>query len=1116
MPKQELAREIADRLRAKPGQLARDLSEQLGVDKREINAVLHGPLKGRFSQDKRYRWFPVEEKPVRASSEENKYANTALAKLARYYLACMGLDESGVSVFAANRNGELDYCELESLPCDGNPFGGEQAQRLLGKLRRDRSRLAMYLGFPTTLNFIRSRRSSWTGYKVEPLFLFPVEFTDHGRGEPRIDLHFPVVNQAALRTLTQAERDMLMEELVQLEDELGLGGEGEMPDLDDLAQRLQAVRAEWPWIEACDPSALDSDPPLDGADAAGLYNRAVLIVGERSPYTQGLESELKQLAQLSKGAADGTVLGAWLDGRKNTAAPGARDPLIEVLPTNSEQRQAIERGLVNELTIVTGPPGTGKSQVVTNLLVNAAWQGKRVLFASKNNKAVDVVEIRVNALGPRPILLRVGSNQYQTRLAEYLISLLSATAGTEEQQAFDEANAIHERLVSTLKGLHKETLQFVDVRNRVDKLEQEAEEARATLPGETFASARKVDVGKMKSALKLLSAARDQAVRKKQSFITKLFWKSKSRNRFERLESLRRVLDRELALTDTRLPEEEPSDESLPLWQEAVDDFSKRLDQLVKARTYFDVLENLRALRPLESIAHHRDQITMQLSSNAEKLWNAWLRLQPSKLSSDDRQVLNRYNSVLKMVIDSGPETRLSTNVYREYNRLLPKVSHLLPCWAVTSLSARGKLPLTPGYFDLVIFDEASQCDIASALPLLYRAKRAVVIGDPKQLSHISGLPRGHDQQLLDKFDLISTHAHWAYSYNSLFDLAAGMADGEDIVNLRDHHRSHADIIEFSNRFFYEGRLRVATRYDRLNRPSASSSGVRWVNVIGNVTRPRNGGALNIKEAHAIVDAMRRLVLDQGYAGTIGVVAPFRAQANFVRQAVNDDPQLADRLGRHEFLVDTVHKFQGDERDIMIFSPVLSIDTPRGALGFMRNNGNLFNVAITRARAMLIVVGDRQACAASDVEHLSAFAEYSQELEHREESKIARDVDDLGPDYPAVSNPEQVSDWERVLYGHMYRAGIRALPQYAVEKYALDFALFDGERKLNIEVDGERYHRNWDGELCRRDQLRNQRLFELGWDVMRFWVYEIRDQLPNCLERIRKWQMQGDSGTSNH
>ena len=95
-------------------------------------------------------------------------------------------------------------------------------------------------------------------------------------------------------------------------------------------------------------------------------------------------------------------------------------------------------------------------------------------------------------------------------------------------------------------------------------------------------------------------------------------------------------------------------------------------------------------------------------------------------------------------------------------------------------------------------FDEASQCDIASALPLLYRAKRAVVIGDPQQLSHISSIQKKQDQKLLERFDLVEDYIQWAYSWNSLYGMAQSYASSEDFVNLRDHHRSHADIINFS------------------------------------------------------------------------------------------------------------------------------------------------------------------------------------------------------------------------------------------------------------------------------------------------------------------------------
>ena len=178
---------------------------------------------------------------------------------------------------------------------------------------------------------------------------------------------------------------------------------------------------------------------------------------------------------------------------------------------------------------------------------------------------------------------------------------------------------------------------------------------------------------------------------------------------------------------------------------------------------------------------------------------------------------------------------------------------------------------------------------------------------------------------------------------------------------------------------------------------------------------------------------------------------------------------------------------------------------PEGALGFMRNNGNLFNVAITRARAVLLVVGDQSATIKCKVSYLENFARYTQQLENKKDETIIHSVKNLGEEYPTVTNPEQVSEWEHVLYKALYNAGIKAIPQYQVEKYTLDLALFDGDRMLDIEVDGERYHRSWTGELCRRDQIRNQRLFELGWDVKRFWVYEVRDDIDNCVEKIKKW-----------
>ena len=152
------------------------------------------------------------------------------------------------------------------------------------------------------------------------------------------------------------------------------------------------------------------------------------------------------------------------------------------------------------------------------------------------------------------------------------------------------------------------------------------------------------------------------------------------------------------------------------------------------------------------------------------------------------------------------------------------------------------------------------------------------------------------------------------------------------------------------------------------------------------------------------------------------------------------------------------------------------------------------------------MVGDRAGCASSDIGYLARFANYAAGLEQQAFQDIENRETQLGPVYPPVARPELVSDWEREFYVAAYAAGITLIPQYNVEKYVLDFLLCAGDRLLAIEIDGERYHRNWTGELCRRDQIRNQRLFELGYDVMRFWVYEVRDDMAGCLEKMRRWR----------
>lgn len=1089
-------------LEESPGLKAREIATRIEVDKKLINSALYGNLIDECVQDEKYCWYLKKDAPVSDKNKKTTIPQTALSNLSRYYLACLGQDdEGGISVFADSKY-DLDYAELDSLPFDNNLFETNDVQNLFGKIRKDRGRMEMYFGYPTTLKKVISKKRNWEGLFVEPILLFPVEIDN---GTPKISQGFPVFNLSVLKRFTNAERGQLMDELVQLEEELNLSSEDELPELDDLVHKLHSIRPEWPWKEPIVPDNLPNSPALRHTQEEGIYNRAVLIIGERSPFTQGLESELKSLSELQPEIYENTALGQWVKGDVSRKEKERNVPLLEVLPLNSEQRQAIQNSLENSLTIITGPPGTGKSQVVTNLLINAAWQGKKVLFTSKNNKAVDVVETRVNNLGNRPILLRMGSGQYHAKLAEYLMGLLISTSSKHDQEEFDLDKQRYKKLEEKFIQLANEEIELIRLRNETDELDQSIEKIRTDVSPKVFEYLRGINTKHLHDVFSNLERVINRADKESQGFFTKLFWNFTKQKRYEELQKEIDTLNPIIAKLELSVPTQH--------FKEIQDwiMFSKTLQNyLYFAQTikeFFATLKALQNTKSLEKISKEKIELMDEMAKNADNLWKGWLRLQPARLSREDRNLLSNYNALLKMVIDAGSDlyAKLGKKIYSEYSNLSKKVAHLLPAWAITSLSARGRIPFDPGYFDIVVFDEASQCDIASALPLLYRAKQAVIIGDPKQLRHISGLQKGQDQQLLEKYDLIPNYAQWAYSYNSLFDLASGLVSKNDIINLRDHHRSHSEIIEFSNQEFYEGNLRVATNYDRLNLLDSEKNGIRWVNVIGSVKRPSTGGAVNEIEARAVVDEIKKLIMGRDYKGTIGAVTPFRAQANLIRKIVSDDSKLQSQLLNHDFLVDTVHTFQGDERDVMLFSPVISKNMPNGALAFMKNNGNLFNVAITRARAMLLVVGDQGATVKCKVSYLENFVRYTQELENITKEKIIHSAQDLGKEYPTVTHPERVSEWEHLLYRALYKAGIKAIPQYQVEKYTLDFALFDGERRLDIEVDGERYHKNWTGELCRRDQIRNQRLFELGWDVKRFWVYEIRDEIESCVGQIKLW-----------
>ncbi len=1093
-------REIASILSSKHG---------LNVDKAQVNSLLYGNLRGKAFQNKKYEWSLKQEKGEETNSAKDVVGeNTPLSKLAYYYLECLSKDmEGGISVFATSKY-KLDYTQLSYFPLTGSVQQSIDAH-LLDKVRKNKNEHAFKLGYPMFVRSVKSRDA--TVYRfIEPLFIFTVD-TEFALKNGTILLldDDPVLNQKALESITGINTSAeLLLETVELYEELGINNSPEeKPALDDLGLRLEQIRSDWKWRENLDVGNLSSGGISSIADD-GIFNKAAVFVGQKSKYTVGLEKDLRELADLPESKYAKSMLGSWIS---DTVEPTQLSDkvLIEPIPLNEEQKEAVLRGLSSPLTVVTGPPGTGKSQVVASLIVNAVYQRQTVLFSSKNNKAVDVVNERVNALTNRPIMLRLGS-RFQSTLSEYLSGLLSARPSKGDETRFKETKSIHDEILKNISTIKRRQEEIIALRNKVDELEKSVENFRVQFGAAFFAACQNrsadetmrlhvsIDIGKEKVK---------SADKSKQSLFVKLIWSFVRKSRFLSLQKWIEQCSPRFSSLDIPLLLLTIDDSTVPMFREYIERLAFKNTCAKVIQAYFEQLQNLIDQPDLFSLSVKEKAFTDQIVSNSLELWNCWLQLMPKKMSEKDRKVIGDYVAVLNLIVAAETTNKaIDRHVWSKYYSFLPQITHILSCWAVTSLSARGRVPLEQGFFDLVIIDEASQCDIASALPLLFRAKRAVIIGDDRQLTHISAISETQDIQLLQKHNLDEDFLGWSYSGNSLFRLACARARSENIVALRDHHRSHADIINYSNQHFYENTLRVATQYETL-KAIPNEPVVRWIDVKGKCARPETGSTYNDKEAEHVVRELSRLV-SNGYKGTIGVVTPFRAQYLRIQDRLNQNKDLSDRLTLRDFLCDTVHKFQGDERDVIIFSPVVSAGVTDSATAFLRKTGNLFNVAITRARAALIVVGDNQKSYTLGVPHYKAFIEYINTLSEKRAMSNDRIQHDLGPKYPNLSTKTIISDWEKVFYEALYKAGIPTIPQHGVGQYSLDLAIIDGDRKLNIEIDGEKYHRNWDGELLRRDQLRNKRLIELGWDVQRFWVYQIRDNMKQCIEKVGQWKRQ--------
>jgi hypothetical protein len=263
------------------------------------------------------------------------------------------------------------------------------------------------------------------------------------------------------------------------------------------------------------------------------------------------------------------------------------------------------------------------------------------------------------------------------------------------------------------------------------------------------------------------------------------------------------------------------------------------------------------------------------------------------------------------------------------------EILKLIPCWLATpeSVSATWLMDMQ---FDIVVFDEASQCFAEKGIPSAFRGKQLVVIGDDKQLPP--------NQLFSTRWEEEADVDDYYSEQDSFLDLAKQFLPQK---MLRGHYRSHyPELIGFSNQYFYQGKLEIIPFSETIAlRPSQLSftktDGI-WENQ------------QNIPEAEMVSQEVIRFYRNQP-AANLGIITFNARQQALIEEMTELEANRAGMVLPESFFVKNIENVQGDERDHIWFS-IAYAPSESGRLisqfGSLSQEGgeNRLNVAVTRAR----------------------------------------------------------------------------------------------------------------------------------------------------------------------
>ena len=289
-------------------------------------------------------------------------------------------------------------------------------------------------------------------------------------------------------------------------------------------------------------------------------------------------------------------------------------------------------------------------------------------------------------------------------------------------------------------------------------------------------------------------------------------------------------------------------------------------------------------------------------------------------------------NAGLREILEMEDEEKRvdAFSKYLSKKENIARLQKIFPMIATTCISAH-RLGEPEPMFDMVIMDEASQCNTAVSLVPIVRGESLMLVGDPQQLNPVILLSEAVNEKLKKRYAVAD---EYDYRKNSIYKTYLACDAVSDEILLHNHYRCHKSIIEFNNRKYYNSKLKIKSE-------SVGDEPLSYVDMTDAFADYKNTAPAEAREIARYAAEHR----DK----SIGVITPFVNQKKLIEEELK-------RAGVTGVTCGTVHAFQGDEKDVVLFSTAITDQTQAGTYEWLKNNKELINVATSRAKEQLILL----------------------------------------------------------------------------------------------------------------------------------------------------------------